>query len=95
MGCGSYADWIEHVLNTNGDPYLKTPEDEMSFVVRNMLDVYATAAACFSVVLVIVYQAFRMLLKAVQSKAGSRKISQKRERPHDGAESSVPKVKAQ
>ena len=31
---------------TGGEPYLKTPEDEMSFTVRNSLDVYAIMAAC-------------------------------------------------
>jgi len=82
-------------LETNGDPYLKTPEDEMSFVVRNMLDVYATVAACFSVVLVVVYKAFKGLLNAVQSRAGSRKVMQKRGDPQNGAKASVPKVKAQ
>ncbi len=37
---------MEHVLETKGEPYLKTPEDELSFIVRNSLDVYAILAAC-------------------------------------------------
>ena len=39
------ADWVEHVLETKGYPYLKTPEDELSFIVRHNLDVYAFLAA--------------------------------------------------
>ena len=41
-----HADWVEHVIDTKGDPYLKTPEDELSFIVRNSLDVYAIVAVC-------------------------------------------------
>ena len=39
------ADWVEHVVATGGKPYLRTPESEMSFVVRNSLDVYTVIAA--------------------------------------------------
>jgi len=41
-----HADWVEHVIDTKGEPYLKTPEDELSFIVRNSLDVYAIVAVC-------------------------------------------------
>ena len=40
------ADWIEHVLDTRGEPYLNLPVDELSFIVRNLVDVYALLAAC-------------------------------------------------
>ena len=43
------ADWIEHVLATGGDQYLKTPEHLLPWHARHMLDVYALllAAAAF------------------------------------------------
>ena len=56
---------------TGGEAYLKTPEDELSFVVRNSLDVYASVAACCCIValaaraaLQLLYRRCRPLLKA-------------------------------
>ncbi len=43
----THADWIEHVIATNGDQYLKTPEHLLPWHVRNMLDVYLALAAIF------------------------------------------------
>ena len=43
--CLRCADWIEHVIATGGEPYLRTPENEMSLIVRNSLDVYTVIAA--------------------------------------------------
>ena len=39
------ADLIEHVLETEGSAYLKTPDDELSFLVRNSLDLHASVGA--------------------------------------------------
>ena len=40
-------------MATNGEPYLKTPEDELSFIARNSIDVHAIVAAfCFLFALV-------------------------------------------
>jgi hypothetical protein len=36
-----HADWVEHVLDSDGEPYLQLPDDDMSFLVRNSLDVIA------------------------------------------------------
>ena len=41
------ADWIEHVIATDGDQYLKTPEHLLPWHVRAMLDVYLTLALFF------------------------------------------------
>ena len=41
----SHADWVEHVLATGGDQYLKTPEHLLPWHVRHMLDVYAFVGA--------------------------------------------------
>ena len=42
-----HADWIEHVIATDGDQYLKTPEHLLPWHVRTMLDVYLALAAIF------------------------------------------------
>lgn len=41
------ADWIEHVIATDGDQYLKTPEHLLLWHVRAMLDVYLALALIF------------------------------------------------
>ena len=42
------SDWIEHVMATDGDQYLKTPEHLLPWHVRAMLDVYLALALCFA-----------------------------------------------
>ena len=37
-------DWVEHALETNAEPYLRTPDEELSFIVRHNLDVNASIA---------------------------------------------------
>lgn len=37
------TDWIEHVAETNGEPYLQTPENEMSLLQLWNLDIAALA----------------------------------------------------
>ncbi|CAL5228007.1 g11062 [Coccomyxa viridis] len=56
------ADWVEHVLETDIDPYLRTPEEELSFVVRHNLDVIASVA--------ILYLASCKLCEMVTTKIG-------------------------
>ena len=34
-----FADWIQHVLDTDGEPYLQTPEDDIPLVSLFLLDV--------------------------------------------------------
>lgn len=69
----SCADWIEHVVETKGDPYLKTPDDELSYIVRYNLDVYAAVAACAGLLLLLVLCLLRLAVKRVlkSSKSGS------------------------
>ena len=55
------ADWVEHVLATGCEPYLKTPDDELSFLVRNSLDVYATLIICCLVPAWLALQGIRLL----------------------------------
>lgn len=58
-------------MATNGEPYLKTPEDELSFIVRNSIDIYAIVAAfCFLSALVAL-AALRALIKRCKPTAAS------------------------
>ena len=40
------ADWVEHVIATDGEPYLQTPEDDIPLVSLLLLDVMVFLAAC-------------------------------------------------
>ena len=53
---------MEHVIETGGEPYLRTPEADLSFVVRNALDVYAIFAACCAVLALAARAALQLLL---------------------------------
>ena len=58
-------------MATNGEPYLKTPEDELSFIARNSIDVYAIVAAfCFLSALVAL-TVFRALVRRCKPTAAS------------------------
>ena len=61
----SCADWIEHVVDTKGDPYLKTPADELSYIVRYNLDVYAAVAACLGLLLLLTVGLLRLAMRRV------------------------------
>lgn len=50
-----HADWVEHVLATGGEAYLRTPEQDLPLVVRYSLDIWA---ACIGVAAVAVLAAF-------------------------------------
>ena len=62
-GCLRCADWIEHVIATGGEPYLRTPENEMSLIVRNSLDVYTVIAAVCCLALGIANVVLRIVLR--------------------------------
>ena len=53
------ADWIEHALEIGGVSYLRTPEEELSWVVLNNLDVYAAFAAAAAAALLSLMLAVR------------------------------------
>ena len=42
----AHADWIEHVLETGGEAYMRTPQDDLSMVVRNSIDTYSFVIVC-------------------------------------------------
>ncbi len=54
-------------MDTKGEPYMKTPDDELSFVVRHNLDVFAFLAACTGLS---AWLAWRVLGFMVQSLLG-------------------------
>ncbi len=51
------ADWIEHVLATRGEAYLRTPEEDLSPFVRLSLDVWA---ACLGSVALVIYATLKL-----------------------------------
>ena len=51
------------MIETGGEAYLKTPEDELSFVVRNSLDVYAILAACCCIMALAARAALQLLYR--------------------------------
>lgn len=53
------SDWVEHVLATDAAPYLRTPDEELSFIVRHNLDMNAGVAAAACAMLALVWQALR------------------------------------
>lgn len=55
------ADLIEHVLETEGDPYLKTLDDELSFLVRNSVDTCAAMTAFVVLVVALSWQCLTRL----------------------------------
>ena len=62
-GCLRCADWIEHVIATGGEPYLRTPDNEMSLVVRNSLDVYTVIVAMCCLALGSAHMVLRSVLR--------------------------------
>ena len=67
---GCCADWMEHVIDTNGDPYLKTPDDELSFIVRHSLDVYGFIIVCLYLVFLISNKLLRLLAGEAARRSG-------------------------
>ena len=50
------------MIATGGEPYLRTPEADLSFIVRNSLDVYAVVAACCCILSLAAKAALQLLL---------------------------------
>ena len=63
------ADWIEHVIATDGDQYLKTPEHLLPWHVRAMLDVYLALALFFGGLLWLAATGLRRLVFGRRRKA--------------------------
>ena len=53
-------DWVEHALETDVEPYLRTPEEELSFIVRHNIDVNACIAGASSGLLYVLWQIGRL-----------------------------------
>ena len=68
------ADWVEHVIATDGEAYLQTPEDDIPLVSLLLLDVLAFLAASAAVPAVLVWwglhRSFRKSLPSMKVKAG-------------------------
>lgn len=53
-------DWVEHALETDTEPYLRTPEEELSFIVRHNTDVNACIAGASLGLLYVLWQTGRL-----------------------------------
>lgn len=49
------------MVETKGDPYLKTPDDELSYIVRHNLDVYVSIAAFVGLLLLLALRLLRFV----------------------------------
>lgn len=58
------------MIDTKGDPYLKTLDDELSFVVRHSLDVYAVIAAGLGFMLWLASKALQLLIRGLAAALG-------------------------
>jgi len=82
---GCCADWMEHVIDTKGDPYLKTPDDELSFIVRHSLDVYGFIIVCLYLVFLISSKLLKLLAGKAAWRSGVLQMDGARGPRHDVA----------
>lgn len=59
------ADWVEHVLDTAGDPYLALPDEEMPWLVSHSVDVAAAWLCILLTALALAWTAVRAALQCV------------------------------
>ena len=59
------ADWIEHALELEGDSYLGTPEEELSWITLNNADVYTAFVMTLAAALAAVWVTARQLCSIV------------------------------
>ncbi len=59
---------MEHVIATEGEPYLQTPEDDIPLVSLLLLDVLGFLAAASAVPAVLVWWALRRLMSRTSAK---------------------------
>ena len=51
-----HADWVDHVLETGGEAYLRSPVDDLNVFVRHSLDTYSFLLGCSGVLLYLAWQ---------------------------------------
>ena len=57
-------------MDTKGDPYMKTPDDELSFIVRHSLDVFAFLAACIGLSAWLAQRLLRLVIGGLMRSSG-------------------------
>ena len=50
-------------METGGDAYLKTPDDELSFLVRNSIDTHASVGALVGLVVLALWKLSRVFIR--------------------------------
>lgn len=63
MRCCPRADWVEHVIATEGEPYLQTPEDDIPLVSLLLLDVLGFLAVASAVPAVLLWWALQRMMR--------------------------------
>ena len=66
----SLADLMEHVLETEGDAYLKTPDDELSFLVRSSIDTHASVGIFAALTVALLWKLSRVFARYVMGGPG-------------------------
>ena len=66
----SLADLMEHVLETEGDAYLKTPDDELSFLVRSSIDTHASVGIFAALTVALLWKLSRVFARSVMGGPG-------------------------
>ena len=66
----SLADLIEHVLETEGDAYLKTPDDELPFLVRNSIDTHASVGTFAALTVALLWKLSRVFARYAMGGSG-------------------------
>ncbi len=71
MGLSVDAERIELVLATGGDPFMRSPGDDLPFMVRNNLDVPCVLLLAVVAVVALLGQIYRRVKTSWQKGAGS------------------------
>ncbi len=66
------ADWVEHVLATGGEAYLRTPDEDLPHFVRLSLDVWAVALGAIALVLYAAVKLLQLLCCGLTASNGSK-----------------------
>lgn len=67
------ADWVEHVLDTAGDPYLALPEEDMPWLVSHSVDVVAAWLCTLLAALALAWTVVRAALQRLRAALSSSK----------------------
>jgi hypothetical protein len=59
------ADWVEHVLATGGEAYLRTPDEDLNWLTRMGVDVIIAYIGALSLTVLLIWRLGRAVTKAL------------------------------